>query len=312
MIKKALMLSLFLVLVLSVSAAAYDIQGGTVITESAVNLREGPSTEDTVMDKLYTGTRVAVLDQADSWYKVAFGGNVGYLHCDYVETQPIMNIQPGGAKISTPVLNLREKPNTDCEVVQRLTQGTVTKIIGINSGWFKVETDGGKTGYLHPDYVEVVANTITARSTAGTGTSSTGGNSVVNVENLSDARKAILEYAATLLGVKYKAGGSSPSGFDCSGFTSYVFAHFDIKLSRSSSDQYKSSVKKITVDQLQPGDLLFWSNGKKGVVGHVGIYVGNNEFIHSPSPGGVVEYESMSSSYYSARFIGCGTVLEGK
>ena len=310
MLKKVLILSLFLVLMLSVSVAAYDIQGGTVITESAVNLRSGPSTGDAVLDKLYTGTRVAVLDQTDVWLKVAFDGNMGYLHSDYVELQPIMNIQPGGAKVNTSVLNLREKPTTDSEIITRLSEGTVTRVIGINTGWFKVETEGGKTGYIHPDYVDIVANTLSTRSTAGTGTSSTGGgHAVVNVENLSETRAAILEYAATLLGVRYKAGGNSPSGFDCSGFTSYVYAHFDIKLSRSSADQYKSSVKKIDVSALQPGDLLFWSNGRKGVVGHVGIYVGNGEFIHSPSPGGVVEYESMDATYYKTRFIGCGTVL---
>lgn len=307
MLKKILIISVFLTFALSLSVFAYDVVGGTVSAESVLNMRKGPSTDDEIIEKLSSGTRVAVLGETEGWYKVAFGGAVGYVSSEYVEVQDIMNVQPGGAKVITSVLNLREKPGTEYEIVQRLSEGTITKIIGINSGWFKVETSGGKTGYVHPDYVEIVPYTVTSKSNSTV--SSSGGKAVVNVENISETRKEILEYAASFLGVKYKYGGASPSGFDCSGFTKYVYAHFDISLARSTADQYSSSVKKISRDQLQPGDLIFWSNGKKGVVGHVGIYVGNNEFIHAPSPGGVVEYESMDTSYYAKRVIGYGTVL---
>ena len=95
---------------MAVSAFAFDVQGGTVTTTSAVNFRQEPSTESTVLDKLYNGTRVAVLDQKDDWYQVAYDGDVGYMSAQYIETQPVMNIVCGGAKVTaSSSLNLRSR-----------------------------------------------------------------------------------------------------------------------------------------------------------------------------------------------------------
>ncbi len=309
MFKKMLVVSLFLVLAITVGVAAYDIQGGTVTAESTLNMRSGPSVSDASIFQLASGTRVAVLDKSGEWYKVAFEGKTGFVSAEYLETQEIMNVEPGGAKVTTEVLNLREKPSTDASILKKLSNGTITNIIGINSGWFKVRTNDGTTGYISPDFVAITDNTVVTYSTTSAKATVKAAAKAVP-SDVSGTRKDILEFAATLLGIKYKYGSASPSkGFDCSGFTQYVFAQFDISLSRSSSGQYSNSVTKISKSELQPGDLVFFSNGKKGVVGHVGIYVGNDEFIHAPSPGGVVEYESMSTGYYKTRYIGSGTVF---
>jgi len=300
-LKKMLLVSAVVVSALSLSAFAYDVQGGTVKTSSVLNMRSGPATAEAVITKLDNETRVAVLDESGDWYKIAVGGVNGYVHSDYVEVQPIMNIEAGGAQVTTEVLNLRSAPNTSSEIVSRLTKDTVAKIIGINSGWFKV-TIGDKTGYIHPDYVAVVPYTTAERSASGnTATAATG--------TTTATRQAIIDYAASFLGVKYSYGGMSPKGFDCSGLVKYVFSHFDISVARTSADQYASSVNKISKAELQPGDLVFFSNGRAGKVGHVGIYVGNGQFIHAPSPGKVVQYDSLDSSYYSRNYIGAGSVL---
>jgi peptidoglycan DL-endopeptidase CwlO len=97
------------------------------------------------------------------------------------------------------------------------------------------------------------------------------------------SQDALVVYAANFLGTKYVWGGTTPRGFDCSGFTKYVFAHFGINLNRVSGDQAKQGTY-VTKANLQPGDLVFFGSP----IHHVGIYVGNNSFIHAPRTGDVV------------------------
>ena len=93
----------------------------------------------------------------------------------------------------------------------------------------------------------------------------------------------LVVYAANFLGVKYVWGGNTPKGFDCSGFTKYVYAHFGIRLNRVSRDQARQGVR-VSRGSLRPGDLVFFGSP----IHHVGIYVGNNSFIHAPRRGDVV------------------------
>lgn len=290
--------------VMAVSAYAYDVQGGTVTTASSVNFRTEATTTSESMGKLSDGTRVAILDEAEGWYKVAYDGQVGYMSADYVVVQPIMNITCGGAKVTTEVLNMRSAPGTENSIITKLYQGSVAKIIGINNAWFKVEY-GGYTGYISPDYVEIVAYSSTSSSSAAAVSTA----SAASLSAATGTRQQLVEYAATLLGCKYVYGGSSPSGFDCSGYVKYVFAHFGINLSRTSSSQYSNSVR-ISKSDLNLGDLVFFSQTSgSSTVGHVGIYVGGGQFIHAASPGKGVRYDSLSDNYYSSHYIGCGRVL---
>lgn len=303
-ITKCLLAGAITAAVMSVSAFAFDVQGGTVETSSAVNFRAGASTSHDVLDKLSDGDRICVLDEAETgWYKAAYNGVVGYVSSDYVTLSPVMNIEPGGAQVTTEVLNMRAEPSTSASIITRLTSGNVAKIIGINSGWLKV-TYGSYTGYIHPDYVEVVSYTAAPSRNASSSAAATSSASATGI------RQEIVDYAKTFLGVKYVYGGSSPAGFDCSGFTKYVFSHFNISLQRTSSAQYSTSVTKISRSELQVGDLVFFSSSAgSSSVGHVGIYIGNNSFIHASSPGDVVKIDSMDSTYYSTHYVGSGTVL---
>lgn len=302
---RALILTAALTATMAVSAYAYDIQGGTVTTSSAVNFRQEASTQSESMDKLSDGTRVAILDETDGWYKVAYNGEVGYMSADYVESQPIMNIECGGAKITTPVLNVRSGPGTENSIVTKLYEGSVAKIIGINNAWFKV-TYGGETGYISPDYVTIVPYqaTVTAAAPKLVNGGSSGSSSAAT-----GTRQQIIDYAARFLGCKYVYGGNTPSGFDCSGYVKYVFKNFGVELTRTSASQYSNSVR-IKRSELKIGDLVFFSQtAGSSKVGHVGIYVGGGQFIHAAAPGKGVRYDSLDSSYYSSHYIGCGRVL---
>jgi cell wall-associated NlpC family hydrolase len=108
---------------------------------------------------------------------------------------------------------------------------------------------------------------------------------------------AIFYTSQQLLGSPYKSGGTSPRGFDCSGFTSYVYRQHGIPLTRTAQSQYKKSLIIAKKDAV-PGDLVFFKT-KNGWVYHVGIYAGNNKVTHSPKPGRKVRTEEIWSSRVS-------------
>lgn len=98
----------------------------------------------------------------------------------------------------------------------------------------------------------------------------------------------VVEYAVKFLGVPYVYGGSTPSGFDCSGFTAYVYSHFGVSLNRRARDQAYQGTP-VSFNQLQPGDLVFFGTPAY----HVGIYVGNGMYIHAPQTGDVVKISTL-------------------
>ena len=108
------------------------------------------------------------------------------------------------------------------------------------------------------------------------------------------------------LGVPYVWGGTSPEGFDCSGFTQYVYKQLGIKLNRTAAQQLKNGYE---VTNLQTGDLVFFKNtyATSAAASHVGIYIGNNQFIHAANGG--VKITSLDHEYYAPRYIGARRVV---
>lgn len=113
---------------------------------------------------------------------------------------------------------------------------------------------------------------------------------------------ALVGTALELRGVPYRNGGSDRAGFDCSGFTQFVFAQYGLALPRETREQFKAGTS-IPLNDLQPGDLIFFETTAPGP-SHVAIAVGGNEFVHAPSSTGVVRVERLSSTYWSSRLIG--------
>jgi cell wall-associated NlpC family hydrolase len=118
---------------------------------------------------------------------------------------------------------------------------------------------------------------------------------------------ALAGTALSLRGTPYVNGGADPSGFDCSGFTQYVFARYGLALPREVREQYRVG-KSVKAADLAPGDILFFTTTEPGP-SHVAIALGGDQFVHAPSSTGVVRVERLSSSYWSPRYLGARRVI---
>ncbi|HEX3030304.1 MAG TPA: C40 family peptidase, partial [Clostridia bacterium] len=173
--------------------------------------------------------------------------------------------------------------------------------------WYRIAIDDGHYGWVNSGYVSTRNESTSRGSTDVRPPVDTGDSVDENVEeddNSGDLRDRIVAYAKKFQGVHYVYGGSTPRGFDCSGFVSYVFKHFDISLERASADMGRGGAA-VDKSDMRPGDLVFFdTNGGRNAICHVGIYIGGGRFIHASS--GVhrcVTISSLSESIYTRGFM---------
>ena len=262
---------------------------GTVKCSSSVNLRSEANTSSSILAELKNGTAVTVVSTANGWCKVNCSGKTGYIKQDYVSTTGSAAV----VKCSSTV-NFRSAASTSSTVLGELKNGTAVTVLSTSNGWSKVSY-AGTTGYISADYLV----------TASSGTAINPSNTAASV-SISAKRQSVLNYAAQFLGVPYVYGGSTPSGFDCSGLTSYVFKNTVGSIPRVAQAQYDATTR-VSRDDLLPGDLVFFGSSTSSI-SHVGIYVGSNQFIHAPNTGDVVKYSSLTGSY-ATRYQGAGRVI---
>jgi len=129
------------------------------------------------------------------------------------------------------------------------------------------------------------------------------------LERYSDSMRSLVTRSLNFLGVPYRMGGTSPlTGFDCSGFVGKVFSDaLGFGLPRTAAEMSQTG-EQVKINDLKPGDLVFF-NTMRRAFSHVGIYLGNYQFVHAPSAGGVVRVEDMRVSYWAARYDGAPRVL---
>ena len=273
---------------------------GTVKCSSSVNFRSAPNTSSTSYGELKNGTKVNVVGVSSGWYKVTYNGKTGYIKQDYVSTTGSASNNTSASTGTAAVVkcsstvNFRSAASTSSTILGELKNGTAVTVLSTSNGWSKVSY-AGKAGYISADYLV----------TASSGTAISPSNTAASV-SISAKRQSVLNYAAQFLGVPYVYGGSTPSGFDCSGFTSYVFKNTVGSIPRVAQAQYDATTR-VSRDDLLPGDLVFFGSSTSSI-SHVGIYVGSNQFIHAPSTGDVVKYSSLTGSY-ATRYQGAGRVI---
>ena len=284
-ILKTTVLSLICMSALSIPAFAAVIGGGTVDVDdtSYLNLRSEASTESAVLAKAPNGAYVAVEEEYDGWYKVLYNGISGYMSADYIEFSENISGELGTGIINGTSVRLRQSAGYSSSVVGYVNTGDKVTVTGMSGEWYAVSVNGS-SGYVHSDYV--VLNGSAQDTSADTGDTSMG--------------ELIVETAEKYLGCPYVWGGNSPSGFDCSGFVKYVFAECGYTLKRTAAD-IATEGTWVAKEDIQPGDILCFNDGGT-YIGHVGIYIGNNEFIHASTSSTGVIISDLDTDWYETRY----------
>ncbi len=177
------------------------------------------------------------------------------------------------------VLNVRSQPSMSAQIVGQYTYGSNVSVTGSSDVWYQIRYNSGYA-YVHSDYVKF--------------------SPVSNPDQLSQGQR-VVEVAKQYIGIPYVYGGSTPAGFDCSGFVKYVYAQFGVNLNRVAAAQSQNGYA-VSKDDMRPGDIIcFASAGGTGYIGHVGIYVGDGNFIHSPRTGYTLCIESLAGTSYGNR-----------
>ncbi|MGW5981164.1 enterotoxin EntFM [Bacillus mycoides] len=295
------------------------VQQGTgtyTVNVSSLNVRTGPSASHTVLGSVNKGKTVQVVGEVQDWFKINFNGGTGYVSKDFVtkggsavsnETQqPTTNnnnntttVQTGGSYVvNTGALKVRTGPATYNPVIGGVTNGTVLNVTGAENGWYKINHNG-RTGYVSADFVKFVkggVNNVVTGGNEGTNqvqkpTAPTGGDT-----------SSIAGFARSLNGSPYRTAGTTPAGFDCSGFIHYVLNQTGHKGARQTVAGYWSS--KTKTSNPQPGDLVYFQNTYKSGPSHMGVYLGNGQFISAETDATGVRISSVSNSYWSKHILG--------
>ena len=235
--------------------------------------------------------------------------------------------------ISSKTVNLRREANTTSEIMDQLLRNTeVTVIEKVDNTWSKVKI-GNLTGYISTEYLSnKKVEEVSSRSLENDRTpeiepkdqkeekkeekdakteNKKEEKKESKIKNKTESKKEdnnsvtgakVVEYAKKYLGHKYVYGTAGPDTFDCSGFTSYVYKHFGYSLSRTSGGQ-RSNGKEVKKANLKAGDLVCFS-------GHVGIYIGGNNFIHAANPKKGIIITSLSNSYYKKTYITARRIID--
>ena len=297
--KMLIALPVVILTVLLTAGIAYGEEVKTgIINADSVNMRETPATTAKILMQLPKEAKIIVVEKKEDWYKISYNDSNGYVFDKYVTLKDVI-IDSG--IINGTNVNVRSKPDTNSEILTKLDKGAKLEIYEYSGNWARISMTEGRFAWVCKDFVTVKNPVVSRGDTAEPVKTSV---ETVQTE-VKDTRQQIVEYAKKFLGVKYVYGGSSSKGFDCSGFTSYVFKHFGISLERTSKDQ-GSNGTKIDRSDLKPGDLVFFdTNGGKNAINHVGMYIGGGKFIHASSGSGTkcVTISDMTEGFYNKSYM---------
>ena len=278
---------------LTLGGSGGSSSGTGTINATYVRLRSGPGTGYEILGMFNPGDTMSVTGDDGDWYRVSYNGTDGYVYKTYLNVGGSGSSGSGLTEMSATdatvisAVHMRNGPDTSYASQRVLERGTSVTITGATEKWYRV-TYNGSEGYIFKTY-------LTTEPLSSSGYSSSEGERIVNE-------------AKQYLGVGYVYGGSSPSGFDCSGFVYYVFRQCGYSVTRTAVTQNRDGYE-ISKSELQPGDSIIFYNTSLTGIGHSGIYIGNNQFIHASSGTGRVCITDLSSGYYTQRYYSARRVI---
>lgn len=296
-----------------------------------VNVRCRPTTDSAPYGKAQKGQVFVTTGKYEDWYQIRYNGYTGYIHKNYMQGSLLSFLptitpapaQPASSKktdevlekdvyavVTSSDLNLRKEANTESKILAKLVKGYTLEVVGSNGSWLKVTDDDNNTGYVSSQYVQLKNGKRPANQVI---TKAEKADFVPVIYNTTGKVEAdeVIEFSKQYIGTPYVYGGTSlTEGVDCSGFVFSVYNNFGIKLNRTSRDMYNQGTP-VSFDELQPGDLVFFNTGGDSVISHVGMYIGNDEYIHSTNgAGNGIVISDITSGYASKTYVGARRILE--
>ena len=308
-----------------------EIQKGTYIAAENTKLKIVPSINATDIVEVKKDEEVNVTEIINGWACVETMTTKGWIREEKLKNkeEKVEEAKPEEQQIPTeekrPVaqetviktqyvksatINLRAEPNTNSEIVTSLTLNTSVDVYEEKDGWSKVKVKSvAKEGYISTALLSDKKQETTSRATAKprnkAETNTAVNNEPTTPPPASAGTSSVVAKAKQYIGSRYVYGGSTPSGFDCSGFTSYVYKQFGVALNRTAAGQFGNGVA-VSKSQLQSGDLVMF--GRSGI-NHVGIYIGGGQMVHAANPSRGVTIDTINSGYYANNYVGARRVM---
>ena len=308
-----------------------EIELGKNIIEQNVKLRIVPVINATETIEVKKDEEVNVTEIINGWVCVEAQNTKGWIRKENILTKAEQEKQEQGrlaqeaaakqaeeqAKaaanttktmyIKEATVNVRREANTSSEIVTSLPMNTAVVVETEDAGWSKVNVNG-VSGYIATSLLSATKQETSRSSTVRKSTDTQVQEQTTANESATSSGNgaAVVAKAKSFIGSKYVYGGSSPStGFDCSGFTSYIYKQFGVSLNRTAAGQYSNGTA-VSRANLQPGDLVMF--GKSGI-NHVAIYAGGGMIVHAASSSRGVTTDTINSGYYNNNYVGARRIF---
>lgn len=289
-----------------------EVYYGYVLTDM-VRIHSTTGDFSYALSLLSKGEKLQLLAYDGYWYKVLRAdGMEGYVNSSYIvlteaEVPTGYTYNSATGYVDATGLNIRSQADVASSVITTLPLGTSVNLVGFNGEWYTLLLADSTVGYASGEYISLnpvsttVASTYTPPSDAAVRYEPN--------EYTYALGQQIISTAQEYLGIPYVYAASGPDSFDCSGFTMYIMNLNGIKLPHQSGKQYTYGFS-VSKDELIAGDLVFFNSNNTQGVAHVGIYMGNGQFIHASSGRAYsVTISSLTDDYYTAHYLGARRVM---